>query len=194
MTNLTMRDDLYVEGLEALCRAWLRPNFVAAEIGVFAGEGSAVLARHVAKLICVDPWDNRYTNEILEGCENEGLVQAISDASVDIEAAEQEFDRVMAQSGNIVKVKATDDAVIGLIGDGVLDAIYIDAAHTYEAVRIQIESWRRTVRPGGVIAGHDYSPDWPGVVAAVNEAFGEPHEVFSDTSWVVRQATASEKR
>lgn len=187
MTNLTMRDELYVEGLEALCRTWFRPDYVVAEIGVFAGEGSAVIAKHVSKLICIDPWDKRYDGEILDGCENQELVRAISDAAVDIERAEGEFDRLVAQRNNIIKIKSTERAVVNLIADGVLDAVYIDAAHTYDAVLSQIKAWRHKVRAGGVIAGHDYASDWPGVMAAVNETFGEPHEVFGDTSWVVRK-------
>lgn len=51
--------------------------------------------------------------------------------------------------------------------------VFLDALHDYESVLADIDSWLPLVRPGGVIAGHDYSSaDWPGVVQAVQERFG----------------------
>ena len=38
------------------------------------------------------------------------------------------------------------------------DAIYIDANHTYEAAKQDIELWYPKVRKGGMICGHDYLP------------------------------------
>ncbi len=50
------------------------------------------------------------------------------------------------------------------------DIIYIDAAHEYEAVKVDIEKYWALLKPGGVIFGDDYLlPNWPGVVKAVDE-------------------------
>ena len=43
--------------------------------------------------------------------------------------------------------------------------------HTYEAVKRDISAWRKKVKKGGILSGHDYSQNWPGVVMAVNESF-----------------------
>jgi hypothetical protein len=57
--------------------------------------------------------------------------------------------------------------------------VFIDADHSYEAVKADIAAWRTRVRPGGWITGHDYDPaKFPGVVAAVDEAF--PDRVLGD--------------
>ena len=40
------------------------------------------------------------------------------------------------------------------------------------------------VKENGLIGGHDYQPEWPGVVKAVKEIFKEPDLVFEDESWV----------
>lgn len=40
--------------------------------------------------------------------------------------------------------------------DGSLDFVYIDADHTYEGVKADIESWYPKIRSGGIISGHDY--------------------------------------
>jgi predicted O-methyltransferase YrrM len=54
---------------------------------------------------------------------------------------------------------------------GFADLIFIDGAHTYEAVKADIANYRYLVKPGGVLCGDDYHPRWPGVTRAVDEAF-----------------------
>lgn len=49
------------------------------------------------------------------------------------------------------------------------DFVFIDAAHDYENVRADILAWRMKVKPGGILAGHDYCKSWPGVMEAVDE-------------------------
>ena len=60
------------------------------------------------------------------------------------------------------------------------DFIYIDAAHTYEEVKMDLEAWYPKIKDGGILSGHDYFPDtriWRGdpcgVYQAVNEFVGE---------------------
>lgn len=53
-----------------------------------------------------------------------------------------------------------------------LDFVYIDANHSYKTVFEDITEWAKRVRPGGVIAGDDYTPSIKpnnGVIRAVNE-------------------------
>ena len=62
------------------------------------------------------------------------------------------------------------------IDRGSLDFVYIDALHDYESVRVDLDAWFDKVRPGGVIAGHDYHnaplPTYR-VKQAVDEFFAE---------------------
>ena len=73
-----------------------------------------------------------------------------------------------------------EDSVIGLVGrfEDVLprlapqtfDLAFIDGYHAYEAVKQDIQLTLPLLRPGAVLAFHDYSPKvWPGVVQAVGE-------------------------
>jgi hypothetical protein len=57
-------------------------------------------------------------------------------------------------------------------GDASLDYVYLDADHHYEAVCRDIDAWLPKVKPGGVIAGHDFC-EYPefGVIQAVTERF-----------------------
>lgn len=46
---------------------------------------------------------------------------------------------------------------------------YVDCLHTYEGVKADIEAWYPKVKPGGVMAFHDYENTSYGVKQAVNE-------------------------
>lgn len=50
----------------------------------------------------------------------------------------------------------------------VIDFVYIDAEHTYEACKADIAAWYPLIRVGGVLSGHDYG-GFPGVTRAVDE-------------------------
>lgn len=61
---------------------------------------------------------------------------------------------------------------VRLFSDESVDFVFLDAFHSYEAVRDDITHWLPKVRPGGVLAGHDYFREravWPGVRKAVDE-------------------------
>jgi SAM-dependent methyltransferase len=56
--------------------------------------------------------------------------------------------------------------------DKSLDLVFIDACHEYEPVLADIRAWLPKVKPGGMLAGHDYSFEmFPGVVKAVQQVF-----------------------
>ena len=78
-----------------------------------------------------------------------------------------------------------------------LDFVYIDARHDHDSVLADIGDWFDKVRPGGVIAGHDYvdgrfEQGVFGVRGAVDDFFGRiglpVHATFADgpfVSWYV---------
>jgi predicted O-methyltransferase YrrM len=167
------------DGLRDLV-AWAdpRPGAVMVEVGSYAGESAALFARSARfkSIICVDIWNNPTTR-----------------------LAERYFD-LRARHYPLSKWKMSSDVAAEAFEDRSLDLVYIDTWHDYDAVTRDINAWREKVRPGGVLAGHDYAlienerPDpgvepsrfWPDVVRAVNDAFGEPHRTFQDDSWAVR--------
>jgi len=59
--------------------------------------------------------------------------------------------------------------------DGFFDMIFIDGTHDFENVRADILAWAPKCR--GLLSGHDFSPTWPNVQAAVRSAIGEPDGV-----------------
>lgn len=65
------------------------------------------------------------------------------------------------------------------------DFIFIDAGHSYAAVKLDITMWLPKVREGGWFGGHDYHPKFPGVIRAVGEFF--PSDKLHD-GWVWARA------
>lgn len=77
--------------------------------------------------------------------------------------------RVEATGGTVLWMPTREAAQH--VNDGWADFVFIDAAHSYPAVRDDIERWEPKVKPGGWFGGHDYHSSHPGVVRAVDEAF-----------------------
>jgi len=72
-----------------------------------------------------------------------------------------------------------------LINDATLDFVYIDAGHKYGCVRSDLRLWWPKVRIGGWFGGHDFHADYPGVITAVSERFGNDVRVDEHTIWSV---------
>lgn len=63
------------------------------------------------------------------------------------------------------------------------DLVILDADHTLELVRADINCWLGQLRDGGWIGGDDYMPEYQGVIDAVTEAFPDGVEVRHDCGW-----------
>jgi predicted O-methyltransferase YrrM len=66
--------------------------------------------------------------------------------------------------------------------DESLDVVFIDATHTYPAVKQDIQLWLPKVKKGGILAGHDFEPAHPGVVKAVDELL--PDREVMNYCWI----------
>jgi len=71
--------------------------------------------------------------------------------------------------------------------DNSVDTIFIDAGHTYNAVKSDIVSWLPKIKIGGIIAGHDYRKSWKNdVIKAVNEILGTP-DFVENGCWFIKK-------
>lgn len=66
-----------------------------------------------------------------------------------------------------------------------LDFVFIDADHSEAAVTDDIAHWRKKVKSGGWLGGHDYNAKFPGVMAAVNRMFGRRVQKWPGSIWGV---------
>jgi SAM-dependent methyltransferase len=76
----------------------------------------------------------------------------------------------VARAGYPVEIIRAE-SVIGasLFADASIDYVFIDASHDGESVRQDLAAWLPKVKPGGIMAGHDYNQT--PVQAAVDAAF-----------------------
>ena len=68
-----------------------------------------------------------------------------------------------------------------------LDFVYIDASHSYESVKEDMENYWTKVRKGGLLAGHDL-PMYPVAKAVVEFATKNNLDViskFKDGEWII---------
>ena len=65
--------------------------------------------------------------------------------------------------------------------DESLDFVYIDTTHLYKECFADVDGYIPKMKPGGVIAGHDYS--WGGVEQAVRELLGDAVDHYGETWW-----------
>lgn len=79
----------------------------------------------------------------------------------------------------------TTHAAAADVADRSLDFVFIDAGHRRQDVADDIARWRSKVKAGGWFGGHDYQPGHPGVVAAVNAAYGAHVQTLPGAIWWV---------
>lgn len=151
---------------------------VLVEIGSFCGMSTMEFATVFEKVYAIDAWDvSLYPEDSQDAIRLKG--------QPNLNDAEYTFDHNTKAYPNIVKLKMTSQAAFQnwreLIGCKPT-AVYIDAQHGFEGALADIEMWKDV--PTSLVMGHDFSQSWPGVTKAVNQVFGKPDLVFSDTSWV----------
>lgn len=169
---------------------WLEstPNPQGAEIGVFAGELSQrLLARPDLALYLIDSWATTDTESdyAQSGDFHAKLSQAEQDGFLEATLQAVAFAGSRANVVRATSLEAAKD-----IPDRSLDFVFIDADHSYEACKADIQAWLPKIKPNGFISGHDYDhPDYPdfGVKRAVDELFGPP-ELGANLTWRVRLA------
>lgn len=65
-----------------------------------------------------------------------------------------------------------------------LDFIYIDADHSYEAVKNDINIWIPKIKTNGTLVGDDYVGVHPGVIKAVDEVLGKGNIRIHGRNWI----------
>jgi len=145
---------------------------LGAELGVFRGGTTFFLLENA-------PWLTLHGVDTFE--ETEGKPQRDFKRLVPIiERRAKEFgDRCVIHTG-------TTHDVSKEFPNGYFDFVFIDADHSYEAVKRDIEDWMPKVRKGGYLCGHD--TQLPGVQEAVKECV-EDYEVYYDNFCWIKQVS-----
>jgi len=128
------------------------------EVGCYEGRSSAYMAVEIAnskkdiEFYCVDIW-------------LDGLHKTFTE---NMESVKDYYTPIHMSS---------DDAAQKFENES-LDFVFIDADHHYDSVKRDIEVWWPKVKPGGILAGHDFyphEPTWGDVAKVVKEMFPKSH-------------------
>lgn len=158
---------------------------VLVEVGVAYGRSLAFLARTALdsgkrlEIYGVDTWaeDGYGGGENVPFCEEKGGYYQACVSELTTHAPE-EFNAVILTRLTSVEASKRIEAAPHFV--------FIDADHTYESVLEDIRAWAPRIKPGGIIAGHDLTPTFPGVEKAVREHFGDGGFEAVGDCWRVR--------
>lgn len=150
-------------------------------------------AQRMNSIVEIGSWKGRSTSVLLAGCK--GSVTAVdnwtghdpaSNGSLEVTAATEDvFNTFLDNVGHfpnlhVMQMSSADAA--DEYGTQTADMVFIDAEHTYEGCKADIAKWAPKARK--LIALHDYSAAWQGVMQAVNEAFGPAVKVVGTIAYI----------
>lgn len=157
------------------------PGDIFVEVGSWYGKSTAYMASRLAmrqplvQFFAVDQWLEGRTNngqQEYRGMFHEFLQNMLRGKLIEFIAPLRTFSHHAAQFFDAESVSFC----------------FIDADHTYEAVKLDLQSWYPRIKKGGLIGGHDYHNVYSGVTQAVEEFFGSPVQQV-DSSWLVQKGS-----
>jgi hypothetical protein len=151
------------------------------EVGTWLGKSAAFMAVEIInskkyiKFDCVDNWEPYPL--LIESQDRSNFFP--------FETMYEKFlDNIKPVSNTITPVKLSSVDASKNYEDKSLDFIFIDADHSYRAVKRDIVAWYPKLKENGMIAGHDFPHR--GVKKAVKEFFGRKvHAIRREGCWVV---------
>lgn len=154
---------------------------VAAEIGVYKGEFSATVLKrwNGEHYWMIDAWEQRTNDTKRSG--------AISDNNGPTSTHVVRYNRAERNtrmwSRKRTMLRAYSIPAAKQFPDGFFDWIYVDALHTREALRHDLEAWWPKLKMGGMLSGDDYADEG-------DPGYG-PKDAPTIFSWGVRSAVNS---
>lgn len=158
----------------------LPKSAICAEIGVAWGRSTIFLASELvalgnltARVYAIDPW------EWAPFSGASALTLWAPHAS-------------KAELALVCPVRTSGERAARLFDPRSLDLVFVDGDHSYEGCAADIRAFLPLVKPGGVLAGHDFGdfeartfggPTYPGVDRAVRELIGEGRFTIRDSVW-----------
>tara|TARA_B110000483_G_C18166930_1_gene531691 strand:- start:808 stop:1425 length:618 start_codon:yes stop_codon:yes gene_type:complete len=134
------------KNIASILHAYGLRNGVGVEIGVKKGLFSKVLLDtwDCTQLILVDPWmDQENTTYDEKHDHTTDLADCLSN--------------LKGYEGRYRILRGLSHEVVHNIPDGLLDFVYVDGNHGYEAVKRDLRDWYPKLKVGGIMAGDDYT-------------------------------------
>src|SRR3990167_8980327 len=164
MDNQPLMEINSVRGLHKIVEQFFEPHFKMVEVGSFEGISTLLFSKFVDTVYSVDYYDYKVpeTGRIPEH--------------------DQSF--VVAEKLFLDRTKEIKN-----FPDRSLDVVYIDAEHDEESVREDIKEWRKKIKFGGYLCGHDYTLPYIQDILKEHNLFYIT--VAPDSSWIAKIPTVT---
>lgn len=152
-----------------------------AELGTWKGRSLFTVAMGLpagSRLIAVDVFDRQFDPPVEAAPTDDWVWDHFQIVAASIRQLRPDLELLVLRS----PTAAAADSVAA----GTCDVVFIDADHSAEGVRQDFANWAPRVKPGGLICGHDYAPEFPGVIESVNALCPHAFVVPDTTIWVTR--------
>lgn len=173
MENQPLMDMNSVRGLHKIVEQFLEPHFKMVEVGSFEGVSTLLFSQFVDTVYSVDCYDYKVPD-----------TGRIPEHDLSFQIAEKMFVERTKDVKNIIKIKKKSMEAVKDFQDRSLDAVYIDGEHDEESVREDIREWRKKIKFGGYLMGHDY------YLPYIQEILREHNlyyiTVAPDSSWIAK--------
>lgn len=131
------------------------------EVGTKRGAYAKILCENNPdlRLTCVDPWKGggRYTQGMQDAIHGQALMNLAL--------------------YNIEIIRKTSMDAVSSFDDASLDFVFVDGNHEFDYAAMDIICWSRKVKPGGIVAAHDYMPLRAGGVVQAVDAYTHCHRI-----------------
>jgi len=158
-----------------------KKDLIGAEIGVYQGENALNILKYlpIKKLYLIDPYQNYQDYSKTKD-------PAANQDKLDI-AKIQAIQKLSEFKNKIVWINKRSDIAHKEIEEK-LDFVYIDANHSYEFVKRDMENYYPLLKIDGVLCGHDIEPSmWPGILFAFSDFIKEkklPYRII-ESDWII---------
>ena len=157
--NFYMEDEPNRPMMKLVKKNTNRESLVGVEIGTSKGCHAVDILYHlnIKKLYLIDPYclynDRLKTNQNVVDYE---FNKVKDEANKSLMRFEGKYEFIYKKSNDAINFVPDD-----------LDFVYIDGDHNYECVKKDIEMYYAKVKDDGIIGGHDFGLNFPGVIKAV---------------------------
>ncbi len=148
---------------------------IIVEAGSYKGRSARAMADNspdATEIYCVDPWDGDYQSYRVGGVFYNGDMVAYSLFCGNL------GDYIIR--GKVIPIRTY---FTRWRCNKPVDFCFLDAIHEYQAVKDDIAHAISMMPNGGILAGHDYTKGWGGVIQAVDELY--PNRKLVDSIWWV---------